>query len=375
MKYEYIETPDRLRDLVDRLRPSRQLGVDTEAAGYHRYFDRLSLIQISSRSENFLIDPLALDDLSSLGALLGDPGTEVIFHDADYDLRILKRDLDFEVRGLFDTQIAAAFLGEKSLGLGAVVERYLGVTLPKGYQRADWAERPLTEGMKDYAAMDTAYLLPLRDRLHEQLVARGRLHWAEEEFRHREQETRWADPEGAGEAFLRVKGSRDLPPRGLAILRELYAWRETAARGRDQATFRILGNQTLLELSSRPPRNRAALAQVSGVGETVMRRYANEILAAVHAGLEVREAELPRFPPARRWERDPQLETRTERLKEIRTRAALSLGLDPGFLMSRAVLEEIARREPGSREELLAVPEVRRWQVEAIGNLLLTGLR
>jgi ribonuclease D len=375
MRYEYIDTPDRLNAAVQRLRGFPLLGADTEAAGYHRYFDRLSLIQLSSREENVLIDPLALEDLSPLRELFADPAVETVFHDADYDLRILDRDLGFQVRGLFDTQIAAAFLGERSLGLGAIVERFLGVSLPKAYQRADWAERPLTEGMKDYAATDTAYLPALRDRLRDELEAVGRLAWAEEEFRRREEQTRWQESDDEREAFLRIKGARDLPPRGLAILRELHGWREGVARDRDQATFRVLGNQAMLEMSARPPRNTPALQAVTGVGEGLVRRYGNDVLAAVRRGLEVPESDLPRFPPARRWERDPDLEARTEALKDVRNRAAERLKLDPGFLMSRAQLEEIARRQPHSREELQEVPDVRRWQVEALGDALLRGLR
>ncbi|MBA4160426.1 MAG: ribonuclease D, partial [Gemmatimonadetes bacterium] len=202
MKYEYIDSSAGLQGVVDRLQGLALLGADTEAAGYHRYHDRISLIQVSSREENFLIDPLAVPDLAPLGPLFADPAVETIFHDADFDLRILHRDLGFEVHGLFDTQIAAAFLGEKSLGLGAIVEQYLGIKLPKAYQRADWAERPLSEGMMDYAATDTVHLPELRDRLKAALEKRGRLHWAEEEFRRRE-ETRWTEEPADQEAFMR----------------------------------------------------------------------------------------------------------------------------------------------------------------------------
>lgn len=374
MDYEYIDTPERLRAAVERLRTEPLLGMDTEAAGYHRYLDRISLIQISTRAETVLIDPLALADLAPLGPLLSDATIESVFHDADYDLRILHRDLGFEVRGLFDTQIAAAFLGERQLGLGAVVEKYLDVKLPKAFQRADWAERPLSEAMKQYAAMDTAFLPALRDRLRSELQTRGRLGWAEEEFRRREA-TRWAEAEDERAAFMRIKGARDLPPRGLAILRELYDWRERVARERDQATFRVLGNPALLALSARPPRTLAALASVPGVGDGLLRRQGAEILEAIRRGLAVPEAELPRFPPARRWERDAELEARTERLKAARTARAEELGLDAGFLMARGLLEEIARRSPATREELAQVPEVRAWQVEALGDALLAALR
>lgn len=374
MRYEYIDTHDALQGAVERLRGLPLVAADTEAAGYHRYLDRISLIQLSSRDENFLVDPLAFEDLSPLAPLFEDPAVEIIFHDADYDLRILHRDLGMSVAGLFDTQIAAAFLGERSLGLGAIVERYLGLKLPKAFQRADWAERPLSEPMKDYAAQDTAYLPALRDRLREGLEEKGRTAWAEEEFRRREL-TRWTEDEDELPAFLRMKGARDLPPRGLAILRELFQWREGVAEERDQATFRVLGNQALLELSARPPRTADVLPSVNGISEGLAQRRGAEILAAVRRGLEVPEGELPRFPPSRRWERDPEQEARAERLRRARNRRAEELDLDSGFLISRAVLDEVARRNPSTLEELAEIPDVRRWQVEALGSELMRALK
>lgn len=374
MEYEYIDRPDQLARVVQRIAAEPLLGVDTEAAGYHRYLDRISLLQVSSRGENFLIDPLAIDDLSPLAPLLANRSIEKIFHDADYDLRILHRDLQMEVAGLFDTQIAAAFLGEKSLGLGALVERFVGPALPKAFQRADWAERPLSDGMKDYAATDTAYLPALRDRLREALIERERLAWAEEEFERREQ-TRWSDAGDEREAFLRIKGARDLTPRGLAVLRELYEWREEVARERDQATFRVLANQSMIELSVRPPAGVRELAEVKGVGGGLVDRRGGEILAAIRRGMAVPEDALPRFPASRRWDRDPEVEARAETLRGVRTKRAAELDLDPGFLMSRATLDEVARRNPGSVEELLEVPEIRRWQVAALGEALVRTLR
>lgn len=373
MNYEYIDRPDELARVVQRLSGEPLLGVDTEAAGYHRYLDRLSLLQISTREVNLLIDPLALDDLSPLRPLLADPDTEKIFHDADFDLRILNRDLGVVIEGLFDTQIAAAFLGQRSLGLGAIVERYLGISLPKAFQRADWAERPLSEGMKDYAATDTAHLPDLRDRLREALLEKGRLEWAEEEFVRREQ-IRWVEPDNS-EAFLRIKGARDLTPRGLAILRELYEWREDVARERDQATFRVLPNQAMIELSLRPTTTPRQLHDYKGVGPALVERRGHELAAAIQRGLDVPQDELPHFPPSKRWARDPEVEARAERLRGVRTKRATELDLDPGFLMARALLDEIARRNPGSVEELLAVPDIRRWQVDALGASLLEALR
>ncbi len=374
MDYTYIDDSEELSRLVERLRGLPLLAADTEAAGYHRYLDRISLLQISTREANFLIDPLALPDLSELAELFEEPRIEKVFHDADYDLRILHRDLEIGVRNLFDTQIAAAFLGERALGLGAILEKYLGVKLPKAYQRADWAERPLTQGMKEYAAMDTAYLPALRDRLRSELEARGRLSWAEEEFRRREG-TRWTPDDDEREAFMRIKGARDLPRRGLAILRELHAWREEIARERDQAPFRVVGNQALLEMSARAPTHEQALTSISGLSEALVRRRGREIIGAISRGLAVPEQDLPRFPPSRRWDRDPEVEARTERLKEARNRQAEKLDLDPGFLMPRSLLEEVARHEPTTLEELSAVPDLRRWQIEAFGEEMIWALR
>jgi ribonuclease D len=374
MEYEYIDTPDRLRAVVDRLAGAPVLGIDTEAAGYHRYLDRLSLVQLSSREENFLLDPLALGDLAELARLFSDPASEKVFHDADFDLRILDRDARLRVTRIFDTQIAAAFLGERSLGLGAIVERYLGVSLPKAYQRADWAERPLSEGMKEYAATDTAYLPPLRDRLNEELEARGRREWAQEEFERRET-TRWTESADELQAFLKVKGARDLNPRGLAVLRELFQWREEVGRERDQATFRVLGNQSLIELSLRAPTNRRDLVDVKGVAEGLADRRGRDILEAIRRGLDIPDTELPRFPATRRWDRDPEAEARAEQLRRARNEAADRLDLDPGFLMSRATLDEIARRNPTEVAALREIPDVRRWQIEALGQDLIDALR
>lgn len=375
MDYTYIDTPEGLAETIARLRDLPVVAADTEAAGYHRYFDRLSLVQLSSADgRHFLVDPLAIDDLGPLAELFEDPAVETIFHDADYDLRILDRDAGLRVVGLFDTQVAAAFLGERSLGLGTIVEKYLGLKLPKEFQRADWAERPLSEGMKQYAATDTAHLPELRGRLVQALEEKGRMAWAREEFARREL-IRWTEPDDTREAFLKIKGARDLTPRGLALLRELHEWRERVAKERDQATFRILGNQALLEMSAAPPASERDLPRVTGISEGLAQRRGREILAAIRRGLEVPDTDLPRFPPPRRWEKDPEHDARVEHLKDVRNRRADALDLDPGFLMSRALLEDVARAMPRSLEELEGVQGVRRWQVEAIGAELLKALK
>lgn len=369
-----IDTASELDRLAEALLGEPLIAADSEAAGFHRYHDRLCLLQLSTRSETFLVDTLALDDLGALAELFGDPAREVVFHDADYDVRLLDRDFGVEVRGLFDTKIAAQFTGEPALGLASVLEKHVGVKLEKKHQRADWARRPLPRAMLEYAATDTRHLAELRDALREELTALGRLAWAEEEFRVQEH-ARWSAPEDDGPAFLHMKGTRDLTPRQLAALRELYAWRDELARSEDRAAFRIMPDKALVAVARDMP-DEQAMGRVDGLPGSLAGRYGRALAQAVARGQAVREDELPQRPRRpRRPPPDPEVEARVDRLKAIRDRRAEALGLDRGFLMPRWQLEAVAREQPETPAELAALPDVRKWQVEALGVPLLDALR
>src|SRR5689334_8939921 len=173
------------------------LAIDTEGASFHRFIDRIYLLQLSTRDSSAIIDPLPIGVPAELGTLLEDPKVEIVFHDADYDLRLLRQDYGWQVRNIFDTRVAAQLLGIRAFGLAALLEKYFGVKLDKKHQRADWSMRPLTEGMLDYAAQDTRYLLDLRDRLKDELERLGRWSWAKEEFE-RPEGTQFADDGGEG---------------------------------------------------------------------------------------------------------------------------------------------------------------------------------
>jgi ribonuclease D len=297
---------------------------------------------------------------------------EIVFHDADYDLRLLQQDYGWQVRNVFDTRVAAQLLGIKAFGLAALLEQFFGVKLDKKHQRADWSMRPLTEGMLDYAAQDTRYLLQLRDELSTELERLGRTTWAREEFGLLEG-TRWEEDE-PGNAFLRIKGARDLARRELAVLRELVPWRDTVAGALDRATFRVLGNEQLLEISRAQPQTKEALARVKGMPRAILEQRGADLLDAVRRGLAVPDADLPRFPRAARWDRDPEFDARVTALKSARDAAAKRLILDPGVLCSRDRLEAVARRNPATLEELVEVPELRRWQIAELGHDFLTAL-
>jgi ribonuclease D len=372
---EYIRTEDEVEGVAEALSDEPLFAADTEAAGYHRYHDRVCLLQLSTRSATFLVDTLSIRDLSPLAPLFASMDHEVILHDADYDLRLLARDYNLKVGGLFDTKISAQLLGEPAFGLGALVEKFVGARLDKKHQRADWAQRPLPAELLAYAAEDTRHLPALRDRLKEELERAGRLHWAQEEFALRE-ETRW-DPETPNdEGYLRIRNTRDLNPRQMAALRELHEWREEVARRRDVATFRVVSNDILIAVARALPRDARALGGTRGVPGAIADRHGADMLGAVARALSLAEADLPRRERSpRRPPPDADFDERVERLKRARDAAAAELGLDRGFLMPRQQLESVARLRPRNEAELLQVPDMRRWQIEALGALLLKALR
>jgi ribonuclease D len=365
------------RESVDRFLASiageRLLAVDTEGASFHRFVDRIYLLQLSTRDRTAVIDPLPIGTPDALGRMLEDPGVEVVFHDADYDLRLLAQDYGWHARHIFDTRVAAQLAGIRAFGLAALLERFFGMKLEKKHQRADWSMRPLTADMLDYAAQDTHNLLALRDRLAQELERLGRTSWAQEEFA-RLEGTQWAPEDPAG-AFLRLKGARDLDRRELALLRELVPWRDAVAREADRATFRIMSNETLFDVARTAPTTREELSKIKGMPRGMLERRADELLDAVRRGLAVPDDELPRFPRAPRWDRDPDFDSRVSALKTVRDAAAQRLDLDPGVAASRERLEAIARRQPQRLEELAEIPDLRRWQIEEMGEEWLRALR
>jgi ribonuclease D len=354
------------------LRREPRLGVDTEAASFHRFRDRIYLIQVSGKSDTALIDPLVVTDLAPFGALLTDPNIEKVFHDADYDLRVLDRDYAFRPVRLFDTRIAAQLAAEPAIGLAALVEKYVGIKLDKEHQKADWSRRPLPPPMLAYAASDTRHLLALRDALEQRLRDLGRLTWAQEEFKQLEL-LRWTGPPVGGDedAYLRLKGAKALHPRNLAALRLLHRWRETVAEQDDKAPFRILGNDALVAVSRALPNSPAELAQVRDLPASLARRYGAPLLDAVAQAKRIGDRELPRLERRPRPVKDPGFDVRLEQLKAARNRVAIELGLDPGVLCGRATLEAVARARPTNRAMLEQILELRRWQIDVLGDALL----
>lgn len=369
----YLDADADVASFFGRVGSVTRVAVDTEGASFHKFVDRIYLIQLSTDRDHAIIDPLPIAAPAALGRLIEDPGVEVVFHDADYDLRLLHQDYGWHARNIFDTRIAAQLLGVASFGLAALLESHFGIKLDKKHQRADWSMRPLTQGMLDYAAQDTMHLLGLRDRLADALRTRHRWAWAEEEFQ-RLEGTRWPEEE-PGTAFLRVKGARDLSRRELALLRELVTWRDGLAKQLDKSTFRVVGNEVLLEASRTMPADRDALLKIKGMPRGVAERNGSEMVAAIQRGIAVPESALPKFPKGKRYPRDPDFDAKVGQLKAARDEAAKRLELDPGVLCSRDRLEAVARALPRETRALETIPGMRRWQIAELGDAFVKALK
>jgi ribonuclease D len=369
-----LQSQAELESLFQRFRGEPLLAVDTEAASFHRFHDRIYLLQLSTRQETAVVDPLAVTSLEPLAAVLRDPEVEIVFHDADYDLRLLRMEYGFTATNLFDTRIAAQLLNEPGVGLAALLERYFGVRLDKRFQRADWSARPLSPEMLEYAAADTHYLPALRDLLRARLLETGRLEWALEEFALATAARRL--PSDTDEpSYLRLKGAKAMPGRALAVLKELHDWREQLARRTDKAAFRILNNEPMLFMAKAPPRDMAELKAVRGIGGDQAERRGQEILAAVERGLALPEGQLPRVERTPRRPPDAAYEARIDRLKLARNQLAVRFDVAPGVLCPNGTLEAIARLNPLTLDQLAQVPELRRWQLREFGADLLRALK
>jgi len=368
---EIITDAGRFSEVTALLGRETEVAVDLEMDSLHHYQEKVCLIQISTRSESWLIDPLALKDLSPLAAPLGDPGILTVMHGADYDIRSLHRDFGIEVCNLFDTMIASRFLGLTEFGLAALLKARFNVELNKKYQKADWSKRPLSAEMCAYATADTAYLLPLFDQLRGELTEKSRLSWLEEEC-HLVCQARVSEKEGP--LFLSSKGAGKLKGRSLAVLEELLQLRDQLARELDRPPFKVFSAETLQEAAEKRPRTLSELAVIKGMTPGQIQRHGESILGAVSKGLALPEEQLPRFPRQRKDEPADGTKERLKRLKSWREQQSSLLGLEPGVLAPNWLLESVADAYPVALDDLNTVAGMREWQKGLYGRDLLAEL-
>jgi ribonuclease D len=370
----WIQSAPGLAGLVRALTGAAEVAVDTEGDSLHHYPARLSLVQLAGPAgDAWLVDPLAVEDLRPLGRIFGDPATTTVLHAGDNDLVDLKRRHGLTFARIFDTSVAARFLGAPALGLDVLLTTYLAVDLPPSRQKDDWSERPLSESQLRYAVGDVEYLLPLKARLVEELTRIGRLSWVEEECAALAAQPvveRAIDPA----AFAGLKGARDLSPRGLAILRELYELRETLARRLDRPPFKVFNDDALVRLAIAAPPDREQLAVVAGMTPRVVGRWGEDLLATIARGVALPENELPVLERRSRPNVPAAVRRRIETLRVWRGEATPRFGLEPGVLLPNRLIGTVAEAGPRDADELARVEGFRRWRVEAFGSEILAAL-
>lgn len=371
-----ITDAERLASLTEQIESADRVAVDTEADSLHSYREKLCLLQISVRAPDavdgvanagprvspgsesvravcdYIVDPLATTDLEPLRRAL--EAREIVLHGADYDLRMLRRGLNLAASKIFDTMIAARLLGVREFSLAALVKRYFGLTLLKGSQKANWAQRPLPTRMAEYAINDVHYLLPLAEKLEAELDRCERRDWLQQSCQRAIELVAVARIRNQDELW-RIRGSGVIRGRAAAVLRVLWQWREKEAEKADRPPFHVLRNEELLKAAVK-----FASGSVPDYKHFSLRRR-QAFRDAAQAALRAPESEWP--VSRRQFGTRPNNETvqRAEELSRRRNRSAEELGLEPSFIAPRSTLEAIAA--DGTRAAALLVP----WQRELIG--------
>lgn len=368
--YHFIDTAEGLGSLAAEIAASPRVAIDTEADSLHHYFEKVCLIQLSAGGGNWIVDPLAGIDLAHLFRAL--EGKEIVFHGADYDLRLLRLSCGFTPRGrVIDTMLAARLLGRERLGLAALAEELLGVTLEKGSQKFDWSRRPLPPDKLAYAANDTRYLETLADLLLRELRRRGREEWLEETCAALVQKTGEAVEEAGPDEIWRIKGLKDLRRDQLAVVRALWFWRDGEAREADVPSFKVLGNEPLIQLAlwlhSYPgqPLSRGPRLPRNCVG-----RRLEGLEKAIGAARSLPPGEWPSLPERKRFIPATAVESeRFNRLREAVAGIAAKLELPPSVIAPQAVLWAIVRSAARNEDQLRESCRLTRWQSRLLSPL------
>ncbi len=367
-----VNSPTTLAALVHAVSGATRVALDTESDGFYRYRPQLCLVQVAAGDVVALVDPLCGLDLTPLWTLLAQPGRESVLHDAEQDVSLLSRRHNLALGRIFDTQVAARFVGLPQVGLAGVASTLLGIHLDKGEQRSDWARRPLTDKQVRYAADDVLHLLRIQDALTEKLTSTGRLDMARQTFervRTRVLPETPVDMEG----WRRMKDARGLSALQKGALEAAWRWREEAAQARNVATFRVMGNEALLEVVRRLPADTKALAGVPGVGAGLANGPDGAaLLERLALARPVDGPLLPPRPPE--TDEDRAADARFDALRAWRARTGAAMGLDVALLVTNAVLRELARTPPNSLEDLARL-DLLPWQLEHLGAPLLEALR
>ena len=372
---EIVDSNKKLGNIIERIYQENFVAVDIESNGLHRFKEQICLIQLAISGNVFIVDPLQISDIDPIGKLLKNEGIQKIFHSPDHDLRSFDRDWKFEVRNIFDTSIAAAFLGSEKLGLASVLSEFLQIELTKSksLQRSDWTLRPIPKNALDYAVNDVLYLRDLRDLLLEQLLALKRDKWIDEEFKHLEKIK--YTPKLIENPFLSIKGSKSLDIKSLTVLRKLYQFRENEAIRLDRPTFKVVHDNTLIEISKNPKIDLRSIKDLGIFSRAANRsKLKNAIKDAENSEL-VKISREDLYPKKRIQKNMTDSEVLLfKELKEWRLNLSKKLKLQPSLLWPLSSLKRICMNLDDFNNEIKH-EDIKEWQVKEFSKSLRNHLK
>ena len=360
---ELIQSLSQLNQLVDELNCQPRVAVDTESNSLHAYRERVCLVQFSTPETDYLVDPLAFDDLHVLGPIFADSKIEKIFHAAEYDLICLRRDYGFKFANLFDTMQAGRILGRKLAGLDRLIEEKFNIKVNKRFQKADWGARPLSPDLILYARLDTHFLLPLRDLLKADLEEKGLWPLAEEDFR-MAGHANDSKPKAESPSWIHFGNRRDLTLRDLTVLNELLAFREQIAARLDRPPFKVLDDDRLIEIAKTKPSSVNEL-EVELTSRQIQ-NWGSLVLEAIQRGMQ--SPLVKRISPER--PSDAYVK-RLDKLKNWRKKIAAEMDVESDVVLPRSLMMALA--ECGS-QEVERVMECSPWRREHFGAQIVTVL-
>jgi ribonuclease D len=363
----WVDSPEVLGRMVEQLSSQKSLAVDTESNSLYAYQERVCLVQFSTPEEDYLVDPLKLEDLSALGPLFERADIQKVFHAAEYDLICLRRDFGFSFQNLFDTMHAARVLGYTAVGLDKLLGEKFGIHVDKRHQKADWSARPLSDEQIHYARFDTHYLLDLRDVLEQELREKGRWELALEDF---ERAARADEPRQkvVVEAWERFSGRRDLSVRELTILSALLKCRERLAKQLNRPLFKVIEDEKLIAIARAEASTPEQLAE-AGLSDKQIRLWGKGILAAVEKG--VADAPVERKPARRPNEK---ILSRIDKLKNWRKKMAQEIGVESDIVLPKAYVQSLADEGPRTLEDLHELMSDSPWRFQQYGKQILKVL-
>ncbi len=368
--HKYIANAPDWQACLKQLQSQTQIALDLEANSMYAYREQVCLIQISIPGQDFIIDPLSPINLTPLGDIIEDPGIEKIFHAAEYDLTLLKRQFEWQLNNLFDTMWAARILGYQRYGLANILEQLYKVKLNKRHQKSNWCKRPLLKDQLTYAQLDTHFLLKLRADLFQQLATANRLEEAQIIFKeqcHVTPHDTTFDPD----SFWSIGRTHDFNHQQQAILKELHIFRNEQACKRDQPLFKIFNDRTLIELAQTAPTNMTQLRHVHGMSSGQIRRYGRTLIDVIKNAKH-----LPPPPLPKRTKRPPEEVThRYDKLHYWRKTRAQERGVESDVIISRDALWHIAQQNPQNIDELANIKMVGEWRCQEYGKEILKVLQ